>query len=87
MAALNSTIDRVDGLRTRASEELRAAGDALHRTGVLLQAIEREFMGGATMTDAEIDVFALVQIALELAKTSADRAAGEADHFAKAVQS
>ena len=87
MAVFNSTIVPVDGLRTRASEELRAAGDALHRTGVLLQAIEREFMGGATMTDADIDVFALVQIALELAKKSADRATGEADHFAKAVQS
>lgn len=82
MATCNSTLAPVEGLTNRASEELRAASDALYRTSVLLQAIEKEFMGGATVDGAELDVYALLKTALETSKTYAERAEGEADFFA-----
>ncbi|WP_080412752.1 hypothetical protein [Burkholderia ubonensis] len=81
MATSNFTIASADGLSNRAGEELRAASDALYRTGVLLTTIENELMDGATISDARVDIFALVKIALEIAKTSAERAEGEADFF------
>ncbi|CAM8821436.1 hypothetical protein [Burkholderia pseudomallei] len=82
MATCNSTLAPVEGLSNRAGDELRAASDALYRTSVLLATIENELMDGATISDARVDIFALVKIALEIAKTSADRAEGEADFFA-----
>jgi hypothetical protein len=62
----------------RASDELRAAGDALSRVNALLNVIEYAVSAG------EIDKFSvpsLIETAIELTSVYAERAEGAAEFF------
>ncbi|VVG71656.1 hypothetical protein PAP18089_02641 [Pandoraea apista] len=58
---------------SRAADELRASGDALHQAHALFAAIAQHESGGA------IDVVQLSRIGRELTRIHAERADGEVD--------
>ncbi|OMW13632.1 hypothetical protein AQ962_03615 [Burkholderia pseudomallei] len=78
MAICNFTISPVDGLPRRAGDELHAAADALLRANAQLVVIKKAIESG------DLDrfcAFSLVETALELTGTYAERAENEADFF------
>ncbi|MFG6907315.1 hypothetical protein ACGY1B_22960 [Burkholderia pseudomallei] len=79
MAISNFTITPADGLAKRAGAELRAAADALLRANAQLVIVKKAIEAG------DLDGFcalSLVDTALELTGTYAERVDGEADFFA-----
>lgn len=78
MAISNFTISPVEGLPKRAGDELRAAADALLRANAQLVVVKKAIEAG------DLDgfcAFSLVETALELTGTYAERAENEADFF------
>jgi hypothetical protein len=69
-------------LAKRASAELHAAADALLRANALLAVIKR------AVEDSDLDglcAHSLIETSIELTRVYAERAEGEADFFAEAV--